>query len=117
MPDQRLIIARLFLVIDAQDWATLPDLFTETAQYERPGYPPLHGRAAIDRFYREQRIVACGTHHLHGCITGTSEVCCWGSFTGVSRTGEPLNELFSDWYEIDHGLIATRRTFFFQPAI
>jgi len=119
MPDQRLVIERLLLVIDAQDWAALPGLFTETACYERPGYTPLHGRAAIDHFYREVRIVAGGAHRLYGCVSRAYEVCCWGEFTGVSRTGEPLNELFCDWFEIesDGGLIASRRTFFYRPAI
>jgi len=111
------IASRLLTVVDERDWDTLPTLFTESARYDRPGFEPMLGRPAIDRFYREQRDVAQGKHSILGSLTDGEETCCWGEFIGITRTGRPIDEKFCDWYVLERGLIARRRTFFFRPAI
>jgi ketosteroid isomerase-like protein len=114
---QQHLIARLFTAIDDRKWETLPELFTPTVRYERPGYEPIRGIAPLVAFYRAERVVAQGRHRILGCLGDGEEVCCWGEFDGVSRSGRPLRETFADWYWTSGGLISRRKTFFYRPAI
>ncbi|MGW2548738.1 nuclear transport factor 2 family protein [Streptomyces sp. NPDC001635] len=111
------LVQRLFTVIDEEHWDALPQLFTESVRYERPGYPPICGIYALTTFYRNERVVAHGRHEIHGCLSGGDQACCWGQFSGLSRSGDSLVERFADWYWITDGLISERRTFFYRPAI
>src|SRR5262249_42115461 len=58
------IIARLFDVVDSRSWRGLGDVFCDDITYERPGYEPLVGFDRVVRFYREERVIASGKHHL-----------------------------------------------------
>ncbi|MEE4546136.1 nuclear transport factor 2 family protein [Streptomyces sp. V4-01] len=115
-PHEHLVL-RLFTLIDGHDWEALPQLFTPSVCYERPGYAPICGIASLLAFYRGERVVADGRHLIRGCLGSGCEVSCWGEFSGVSRSGEPLHETFADWYWISGGRISRRKTFFYRPAI
>jgi ketosteroid isomerase-like protein len=69
-------------------------------RYERPGYDPLEGLAAVLYFYREVRIVASGRHGLHRILVNGDAVACSGRFTGRSRDNKPLDERFCDVYRV-----------------
>lgn len=110
-------IHHLFAAIDARRWDCLAHFFAKDIVYERPGYEPILGLAELERFYRDVRIVAAGQHDLAHVVTGGRFAACWGRFTGQSRLGDPLDERFADVYQIRGGLISSRTTYFFRPAI
>ncbi|MEU6143819.1 nuclear transport factor 2 family protein [Streptomyces sp. NPDC047081] len=111
------LVLRLFAVIDAEKWGSLPELCAESICYERPGYTPIRGISSLVSFYCRERVVAHGRHDIRGCLGGGNEACCWGQFEGVSRSGRALSEGFADWYWISNGLITRRKTFFYRPAV
>lgn len=113
----REIVERLFEVVDSQQWDRLADVFHPNAVYERPGYKPLVGRDAVIDFYRNIRIISSGQHQLADCIEEGNVAACHGRFTGLSRTGEELDEQFADFYSFEDDLIRTRKSYFFRPAI
>ncbi|TFV31304.1 hypothetical protein E4K10_01105 [Streptomyces sp. T1317-0309] len=73
------LVQRLFTVIDEEHWDALPQLFTESVRYERPGYPPICGIYALTTFYRNERVVAHGRHEIHGCLSGGTRRAAGGS--------------------------------------
>ena len=112
------LIVELFRRVDSRDWDALKESFAEDAVYERPGYEPLQGRERVMHFYREERVIAAGDHHLEQIVSeGTNAACC-GRFVGVHKNGSPIDERFADMYTFDgEGRIKTRRSFFFRPAV
>lgn len=110
-------IARMFATIDARRWAELADFFTTDAVYERPGYEPIIGYAALEHFYREVRIIGSGQHRIERLVIGRETAACWGRFVGASRDGKPLDERFADVYELRGGRVARRTSYFFRSAI
>jgi ketosteroid isomerase-like protein len=117
MSKQDDLVRRLLTVIDLRDWRELATLVTEDVRYDRPGYPTIDGHVEFMRFYRHTRIIADGKHRLESLLTAPTHGFCWGVFEGVSRGGEPLCELFADWYEFDGDRVRLRRSFFFRPGI
>ena len=111
------IVHELFDAIDSNRWERLPELFDAEVVYERPGYEPFRGLERLDRFYREERVIASGRHHLTGVVVGDGQAACWGRFVGVHRDGSPLDVDFADTYELADGRIRLRKTFFFRPAV
>ncbi|WP_328493331.1 nuclear transport factor 2 family protein [Streptomyces sp. NBC_00414] len=111
------LVLRLFTIVDTEKWEALPEVCAESIRYERPGYPPICGMDSLVTFYRTVRVIAHGRHEIRGCLGSGNEACCWGGFSGVSRSGQALSEGFADWYRIDDGLIISRRTFFYRPAV
>ncbi len=111
------LVRRLLTVIDLRDWRELATLVTEDVRYDRPGYPTLDGVAEFLDFYRHTRMIAGGEHRLESLLTAPTHGFCWGVFEGVSHSGEPLSELFADWYEFTGEQVCRRRSFFFRPAI
>jgi uncharacterized protein len=111
------LVQRLLTVIDQRDWIQLASLVTDDVRYDRPGYPTIQGVRELLEFYRHTRIIADGKHRLESLLTDDTQGFCWGSFEGVSRSGEPLNEVFADWYVFERDKVCRRRSFFFKPAI
>jgi uncharacterized protein len=111
------LIRKMFDTIDIRRWDDLGQCFTVDVVYERPGYEPLFGLDALDHFYRAVRIIASGEHQIERLIAYPDAAACWGRFVGADRNGRPLNERFSDVYELRNGLVARRVTHFFRPAI
>jgi ketosteroid isomerase-like protein len=111
------LVTELFAVIDGQRWDELASFFATDCVYSRPGYAPLSGIEAIERFYRHERIVASGRHEVEHVVSDLGVAACWGRFVGVSKAGVELDEEFADTYEVREGRIVSRRTFFYRPAM
>jgi ketosteroid isomerase-like protein len=117
MQSELLLIQHLFQSIDTQQWDKLPRFFTPEVTYERPGYDPLVGLEQMLHFYRMVRVIASGTHTLEQVVSDEGRGACWGRFVGVHKDGSPLDERFADVYTFADGKIATRRSYFFRPAV
>jgi len=114
-PDE--LVRRLLNSVDAKDWVELATLVTPDVVYDRPGYRTLNGLAEFMDFYTHIRVVADGRHRLDSLLTDERTGFCWGHFDGTNRDGEPIAEVFADWYQFEDGRISRRRTFFYRPAI
>jgi ketosteroid isomerase-like protein len=110
-------VRQLFDVIDGQEWNKLTEFFCEDVHYERPGYEPINGIAALLTFYRDVRIIQSGRHHLDQVVIDDSAGACWGRFLGQSRKGDPIDVRFADVYSLHQGKIRLRTSYFFVPAV
>jgi hypothetical protein len=110
-------VVELFRRIDSRDWEALHQSLHEDVVYERPGYEPLVGRERVLRFYREERVIASGEHHLEHVVIDDGSGACWGRFVGMHKNGSPIDERFADVYQLKDGRIHARRSFFFRPAV
>lgn len=111
------LVRNFLTVIDAKNWAELATLVTPDVVYDRPGYRTLCGAAEFIDFYTHVRVIADGRHRLDSLLTNEQAGFCWGHFEGTNRDGEPIAEIFADWYQFDGGKVSRRRTFFYRPAI
>jgi ketosteroid isomerase-like protein len=113
----RQLIQELFHTIDARDWDSLPRFFSRDVVYERPGYEPLSGHEQLLHFYRNVRVIESGTHSLERLVLDDTCAACWGRFVGHHKNGSAIDERFADVYTFRDGKIATRRSYFFRPAV
>jgi ketosteroid isomerase-like protein len=111
------IVTLLFDVIDHADWDSLEKLFHKEIIYERPGFPSLVGIDRVLQFYRRERIIATGKHHLERIVVDGQNGACWGRFIGVLKNGKNVDESFADVYTCEGGTVKFRRSYFFRPAI
>jgi ketosteroid isomerase-like protein len=117
-PDAQTLVARMFQAIDARDWNRFEHIFQAGVAYFRPGYPPMTGLNELVRFYDTERIIARGQHRLETVIIGEAgQIASWGHFSGITRSGAEVAEDFSEIYQIVDGRVASRRTFFYCPAL
>lgn len=113
-----LIVTRMFDAIDRSDWQSFETMFSNDVTYHRPGYAEIRGLGLLLSFYRDVRIIASGRHDLKRIIVGQDgDLASWGHFTGVTRQGASVEEMFSEVYRVTDGKIHTRRTFFYRPAV
>jgi len=110
-------VRKVFQTIDSRDWDGLQRVFCENMTYERPGYEPLVGYERVKKFYREERVIASGTHFLEGVVVNDDSGACWGRFVGVHKNGSAIDERFADAYTFENGKIRTRKSYFFRPAV
>ncbi|HEX9339287.1 MAG TPA: nuclear transport factor 2 family protein [Pseudonocardiaceae bacterium] len=106
-------VHEFYRLVDAGALDDLAAMFAQDAHYDRPGYPTLSGRAAIDHFYRHERVIAAGQHRLDSVVVSGNETAVRGSFDGVLRDGKPVRHRFAEFFVFTaDGLIGTRETFF-----
>jgi ketosteroid isomerase-like protein len=111
-------VRRYYMLVDADDVMGLIGLFAPDARYHRPGYQPLTGRRELERFYREDRVIAKGAHTLTAIVAADRDVAVQGEFSGVLRDGRKASLRFADFFSFGaDGLIARRDTFFFTPSV
>lgn len=110
-------IRDLFATIDATRWERLDAFFAPGAVYERPGLDPLVGLERILRYYREERIIVSGRHHIEQVVVGDDAGACWGRVECVLRDGSEADERFADVYLFSAGRIKLRRSHFYRPAV
>jgi ketosteroid isomerase-like protein len=111
-------VRRYYELVDRNDVRGLVGLFAPDATYHRPGYPPLTGCSALERFYREERVIKEGSHSLTMLVAAGCEVAVHGTFTGVLRDGHPVSARFADFFSLGaDGRFVRRDTFFFLPLI
>jgi ketosteroid isomerase-like protein len=111
------LITNLFAFVDSSDWQSLPDIFHPEIIYERPGYQSFVGIDRLLLFYRDERIIHSGKHHIENIASDKNCAACWGRFIGVGKNGSQIDVLFADTYSFKMGKIYTRRTHFFTAAV
>ncbi len=111
-----MLVTKLFHTVDSCSWDALSDLFHPDVVYERPGYKPIIGVDQLLLFYREERVIESGDHHIEHIVIDGMFGACWGRFVGVKKDGSSIDETFADVYGFEDGKIKTRRTHFFRPA-
>ncbi|MFD6889358.1 nuclear transport factor 2 family protein [Streptomyces sp. NPDC059957] len=107
-----------YRLVDAGDIDGLTALFAPDAVYHRPGYPPLEGRAELDRFYRGERVISHGRHTVTAVTAADGDVAVQGGFQGELRDGSTVSLRFADFFTLaPDGLITRRDTYFFSPLV
>lgn len=108
----------LYHRVDTGDIDGLVAMFTEDAEYHRPGYPPAVGHAGIDHFYRYERVLASGVHTLEAVAASGNHLAVRGSFVGAKHDGTAVELRFSDFFTLadDHRFVR-RETFFSAPLV
>ena len=110
-------VRALFQTIDLRDWDSLQRFFCEDVIYERPGYEPLVRYERVKQYYRQERVIASGTHFLDGVVINDDRGACWGRFIGTHKNGSEIDEQFADAYTFVNGKIMRRKSYFFRPAV
>ncbi len=104
-------VRRYYQLVDADDVTGLIGLFAPDARYYRPGYQPLTGRDEMERFYREERVIAKGSHTLTAIVAAGRDVAVHGEFSGVLRDGRQTSLRFADFFCFGpDGLVAAGMT-------
>jgi uncharacterized protein len=111
------LVHDLFQAIDSRSFERLRELCHPDVTYERPGYEPFVGIDRLLKFYREERVIASGDHHLTAVVVEGANGACWGRFLGAHRDGSDIDVEFADTYQIEDGRIRRRKSFFYQPAV
>jgi ketosteroid isomerase-like protein len=111
------LVHDLFRAIDTRDFERLREICHPEVTYERPGYEAFVGIERLLKFYREERVIASGEHHLTAVLVDDTHAACWGRFLGVHRNGSDIDVEFADTYEVEDGRIRRRKSFFYVPAV
>lgn len=107
-----------YALIDSGDVDGVMQCFALEAQYLRPGYRMMSGHAEIESFYRCERVIESGVHTIERIIATDFAASVFGSFKGISKSGDELQANFADVFTFDtDGLFVTRRTYFDSPLI
>ncbi|MGB3440890.1 MAG: nuclear transport factor 2 family protein [Actinophytocola sp.] len=111
-------VRRYYEYVDAGQVDELLGLFEPDAVYHRPGYPPMTGRAAMEAFYRGERVISSGAHTLSRMTVDDAGAAVHGQFAGVLKDGREVSLRFADFFVVgEDGLFARRDTFFFAPMV
>lgn len=111
-------VRRYYELVDKGDIPGLIALFAPDAVYDRPGHRTFRGRAALDHFYRADRVIADGRHTLRTAVCDGATVAVQGEFEGVLKTGDNVRLRFADFFSIaSDGLFSRRDTYFFTPMV
>ncbi len=110
-------VREYYRLVDLDDVDGLLALFTDDAVYSRPGYPPMHGRAELAKFYGGERVIARGRHTLEQVVTHNPQIAVTGAFEGVLKDGSAAQLRFADFFVFDGARIARRDTYFFAPLV
>ena len=112
------VVRSYYELVDGNEVQRLVALYAEDAVYERPGYPAMQGRQALESFYSGTRVIASGHHTLLDLVENDSHVAVSGHFDGVLRDGSRASIDYADFFEISRdGHILRRKTFFYEPAV
>ncbi len=112
------LVLRYYEAVDNNDVAALLDLFEPDAVYERPGYDPLVGRAALEAFYTGVRLIESGRHGITQLVCSDGKVAVQGTFEGRLRDASEVSLRFSDFFEEGtSGRFARRTTYFFAKMV
>jgi ketosteroid isomerase-like protein len=111
-------VLRYYDLVDAGDVTGLVGLFTPEATYCRPGYEPMVGHAALERFYRGERVIRTGKHTVTTVVAHGEQVAVNGEFDGELVDGRTVHLRFADFFLISgDGRFTRRDTFFFAPLV
>lgn len=111
-------VRRYYNLVDEGDIGALISLFEPDAEYHRPGYETLAGHAALEHFYREERVIESGWHVVSRIISEGPEVAVHGTFEGILRNGDMVTIRFADFFTTTpRGTFSLRETFFYTPLV
>ncbi|MCP2170063.1 nuclear transport factor 2 family protein [Goodfellowiella coeruleoviolacea] len=111
-------VHRYYRLVDEGNHSGLLGLFAEDAVYERPGYQPLVGRAALRDFYSGERVIADGRHTVRTLVAEGDRIAVHGDFVGVLKDGTDVSLRFADFFVLGaDGRFVRRDTFFFSPLV
>jgi ketosteroid isomerase-like protein len=107
-----------YRLVDSGDVPGLIQLFAPDAEYHRPGYNKPTGHAELEHFYREERVIADGTHRLSKIVSQGRDVAVHGAFEGVLHDGTKTSVRFADFFSVNTaGSFSLRETFFYAPLV
>lgn len=105
-------------LVDSGQVQALVELFADDAEYHRPGYEPLVGRAQLTDFYRKRRVIREGRHTVTTTVESGDSVAVHGEFNGVLHDDRETSLRFADFFRLDaDGRFSRRDTFFFAPLV
>lgn len=107
MPTEDIAIG-LLRDIDTQNWPAVSAAFDTGAAYRPPGQQPRIGRAAIERYYRDERPVRRGLHRVGEIMSRAGLTIVTGEFVGANDSGAVACASFIDILRIEGGLIRDR---------
>lgn len=110
MPASEATVRRYYDLVDAEDYETLYELFSDDIVYYRPGQSPIEGKAAFRAFYEEGRPLEDGSHEVLRVVVDGDTAAVQGRFSGV-QNDEPVDFGFADVHEFDDETIARRWTY------
>lgn len=111
------VVSGYYRSIDQRDVAAALACFADDAVYRRPGYGAFVGLAAINEFYRADRVISAGRHDLESIVEDADTVAVRGSFSGTSRDGDPLEVRFADFWRFSGRVVVERNTYFDVAAV
>ena len=111
------VVSNYYRNIDRRDVPAALACFAEDAVYRRPGYSAFVGLRAINAFYRAERVISTGRHHLESIVEDTDTVAVRGSFSGTSHDGDPLEVRFADFWRFSGRVVVERNTYFDVAAV
>lgn len=109
---RKAIVERYYKLVDANDFVSLFDLFTEDIEYERGNYPTIVGIEAFRQFYYDERTIASGAHTIDDMLVGDDSIATRGRFQGTLRDGRSVTLEFSDFHQFRGAKICRRYTYF-----
>lgn len=111
-------VRQVYERVDSGDLQGLSALFSDDVVYRRPGYEPMVGRAELDRFYQQERIIDEGVHTPDAIVENGGEVAVHGRFAGRLKDGRQVELRFADFFTTGaDGRFSRRDTFFFAPLV
>jgi len=111
-------VREYYELVDSGAVQALVELFAVGAEYHRPGYEPLVGRAQLEHFYRVQRVIREGRHTLTAVVESGDCVAVHGEFNGVLHDDRETSLRFADFFRLTAaGEFSRRDTFFFSPLV
>lgn len=111
-------VLRYYETVDTGGPQDVVALFSATAVYRRPGYPPMVGSDELLAFYGGGRVIAEGHHTIETALVDGDRAAVQGRFEGVLRDGQHVGVRFADFFRIeDAGLVAERDTYFDTPLV
>ncbi|WP_240137706.1 nuclear transport factor 2 family protein [Streptomyces sp. MUM 178J] len=111
-------VRRYYELVDAGDVTGLVGLFDHDAVYRRPGYDPLVGRAQLESFYREHRVIKEGVHTVSTILVHEDGAAVHGTFEGTLHDERSVSLRFADFFTFsESGTFRSRDTFFFAPMV
>jgi ketosteroid isomerase-like protein len=111
------VVREYYRNIDRQDFKAALSCYMSDAVYRRPGYHPFVGFRAISTFLYEGRVISRGRHELEAVLEDGDMVAVHGSFHGASRSGDPIDVRFADFWRFSDLLVIERDTYFDVAAV
>jgi ketosteroid isomerase-like protein len=108
-----------YQLVDLRDFGALMDLFAEDAEYHRPGYQPIRGRAQLRSFYQQERVIETGVHVVEHLLICDDNIAARGSFAGVLKDRTEVLLQFVDFRQFRQNdqPFVRRTSYFFVPMV